>query len=93
MREEIIKELLSLPEEEKIECFLQAFEYGDYWNRVNKLPSGRIKLTGDFDNFTPHCYTLKGIVKLFDYNVKNNISWLLDAYEDRLSGELRNKYI
>lgn len=86
------KELLALDEQEKIECFLQAYEYSDYWNRVEVVKNGKIKITGDWIE-RPRYYTQKGIVKLFDYNVKNNITWLLDAYEDRASGELRNKYI
>jgi hypothetical protein len=86
------KTLLQLDDNEKIECYLQAFEYSDYWNRVEVLKNGKIRISGDWAD-RPRYYTQKGIVKLFDYNVKNNITWLLDAYKDRASGELRNKYI
>lgn len=86
------KTLLGLDDTEKVNTYLQAVEYSDFWNRVEVVKNGKIKITGDWTE-RPRYYTQKGIVKMFNDSVKNNLDWLMDAYEDRQSGDLVNKYI
>ena len=88
------QELLALDDTEKVNVYLQTFAWADFYNHVDVLENGKIKLMCDaFER--PRYYTQKGILKEFNKCIKEAV-WvgeLLETLEDRQSGELVNKYI
>jgi len=88
------KDLLKLSNEDKIETFLQAFEYSGYFNKIVFLDNGKIKLISE-DSDRPRYYKKRGLVILFNQAVKEGF-WqtLFDAYEDRyITGALKENYL
>lgn len=87
-------DLLALNQKEKLNIYLQAFEYGDFYNRIEILENGKIKLMCDAFS-RPRYYTRNGIEKEFNRCVKDKscLEWLKDTIEDRKSGELITNWV